>query len=100
MMELGADLKKANNDGWTPLSCAAANGHGDVVQMLVAGGAEIDKATNAGWTPLYRAAYMGKTEVVKVLLSLGADRTKAAKDGKTPLDVARNDEIRRMLQGE
>ena len=31
-------------------------------------------------------------------MSLGADKTKAAKNGNTPLDVAGNEEIKRMLQ--
>ena len=53
LMELRADIHKANDGGETPLYRAAYNGHADVVKMLVAGKADINQADNAGWTPLY-----------------------------------------------
>ena len=65
---------------------------------MVAGKADINQANNDGWTPLHGAACLGNGDVVKLLLSLGADKTKATNDGKTPLDVAGNEEIKRMLQ--
>ena len=46
------------------------------------------------------AAQRGKGDAVKVLLSLGADKTKADNDFKTPLDVADNEEIKRILKAE
>ena len=100
MMDLGADIHKADDDGVTPLHEAAGYRQADVVKMLVAGTADINVAENDGRTPLYWAASNGKGDVVKVLLSLGADKTKADNDFKTPLDVAGNEEIKRMLQAE
>ena len=52
MIEMGADMNKADNGGWTPLYGAARNGHVDVVEVLVANGADRKKATKRGKTPL------------------------------------------------
>jgi ankyrin repeat protein len=34
MIEAGADVNKATDDGWTPLSIAAWKGHTAIVQIL------------------------------------------------------------------
>ena len=72
----------------TPLSCAARNGHSDVVALLIAKGADVN--TKDAWhrTPLYHAAAAGATEVVRLLLSKGANvNAKDAMD-EMPLHVA------------
>ena len=38
----GADVAAPTDDGWTPLSCAAANGHLEVVKWLLQAKAEVD----------------------------------------------------------
>jgi len=35
-------VSKPNNTGWTPLWCAAANGHLDVIKLWIASGRELD----------------------------------------------------------
>ena len=44
LVEQGADIDKAKNDGATPLFIASQNGHVDVVRVLVEQGADINKA--------------------------------------------------------
>ena len=56
LIEGGADVNKADDDGWTPLYTAAANGHEAVVKALIEAGADVNKARDDGWTPLYIAA--------------------------------------------
>ena len=56
LIEAGADVNKARNDGWTPLYSAASKGHEAVVKALIEAGADVNKAENDGWTPLYIAA--------------------------------------------
>ena len=48
LVEQGADIDKARNDGATPLFIASQNGHVDVVSVLLEQGADIDKARNDG----------------------------------------------------
>ena len=56
LIERGADINKANNNGATPLYIASQEGHVEVVRVLVERGADINKAMNEGATPLYIAS--------------------------------------------
>lgn len=42
LLEKGADVAVANNNGWTPLKSAANEGHLDVAQLLLEKGANIN----------------------------------------------------------
>ena len=46
LVEAGAEVNKADNDGATPLWIAAHQGHEAVVRGLVEAGAEVNKADN------------------------------------------------------
>ncbi|GFG20511.1 hypothetical protein IFM5058_10654 [Aspergillus udagawae] len=67
-----AIIKLLHNDGWTPLVWAAANGHEEMVKLLLARGqADQDSKDNGGWTPLVWAAANGHEAIVKLLLATG-----------------------------
>ena len=72
----------------TALHLAAANGHQDVVCVLLESGAEKDKADNKGCTPIFIASANGHEEVVRFLLQMGADKDKATHRGRTPIFAA------------
>ena len=55
------------------LQVAAANGHTEVVEVLVSRGANIDHQTSSGWTALQQAAYHGHCSVATILLQAGSD---------------------------
>jgi ankyrin repeat protein len=74
--------------GTTPLLCAAAGGHADVVRQLLGAGADPDARDDAGFTSLHLAAAAGQTSVVKALLMSGATLEPTIGD-VTPLDLAR-----------
>jgi len=88
LLEKGADVAVATNDGLTPLHIASSNGHTEAVKALLEKGADITVTGNNGSSPLYLASSNGHVEVVKVLLEEGADAALVNKDGFTPQYIA------------
>jgi ankyrin repeat protein len=68
LLEAGADINKADNNGWTPLCIAAQNGNVEIVKLLLDSGANVNKATKDGLTALSLAANYGHETCVKLLL--------------------------------
>jgi hypothetical protein len=67
LVEAGAVIDKAVDDGCTPLCMASENGHLDMARLLVEAGADIDKARDTGGTPLFIASQKGHVEAVMPL---------------------------------
>ena len=86
----GADPSQAQGDGMTALHTAALEGHGDVVDVLLAAGAEVGATTRIGaYTPLHLASQAGHGAVVRSLLERGADANlSTTNSGATPLHLA------------
>jgi ankyrin repeat protein len=59
LLEKGVELESKEEHGWTPLSCAAMNGHETVVKLLLKKGAELESKDERGQTPLSKAAENG-----------------------------------------
>lgn len=71
MLAKGADASAMGpNSG--ALHCAAANGHRDIVKLLLENGANPDVADNQSYYPLHLAAAFKHLEIVKDLLAHGA----------------------------
>ena len=62
----------ADDEGWTPLHCAASAGRAGSVHALAGAGGSVDARTSTGRTPLHYAASKGHVDVAKVLLAAGA----------------------------
>jgi hypothetical protein len=63
-------------DDWTPLTLAAAEGHTDVVELLLDAGVHPDSQNRFGYLPVVLAATAGPqpyAEIVDLLLRHGAD---------------------------
>ena len=82
-LEFGADVKAADQDGYTALHMAAFTGAATIVRFLVDRGASVDARNTLGETPWSMAAGMGPAlryrgqhgsheSTAKLLLSLGA----------------------------
>jgi ankyrin repeat protein len=82
-----------DTNGLTPLHFAAANGHKDVAELLLANKAEVDAKSNAkttrGGTPLHLAAMNGREDVAALLLASKADVNASDHKGRTALDWAK-----------
>ena len=76
--------------GNSALHLCSANGHTDIVQVLLDHKAPIDSTNLSGSTPLHYASLTGNLDVVKVLIQKGAKPVIENKYGKTALDEAHN----------
>ena len=81
------DPDPKDNNGQTPLSWAAENGHEAVVKLLLATErVDLDSRDKYGWTPLSRAVWSGHEAVVELLLATErVDPDSRDNDGQTPL---------------
>jgi ankyrin repeat protein len=82
---------------------ASQNGHGAVVELLLARGADVDKATEFGATPLFIASQNGHAAVAELLLARGANfNSTLSGGGLTPLQIARErgrEDVARLIYG-
>ncbi len=74
-----------DGNGATPLHLAAARGHKDVAELLLAHGADVSAKNNVGDTPLELAAAKDHADVVELLLANNADVNAKNNYGQTPL---------------
>jgi ankyrin repeat protein len=72
----------------TPLHAASANGHLQVVQLLLTKNANANSCDDNGGTPLHTASRYGHLEIVKELLVHGVDVNQSNGEGLTPLHFA------------
>ncbi|MGE0616938.1 MAG: ankyrin repeat domain-containing protein [Bacteriovoracia bacterium] len=86
-------------DGRSALHLAAAYGHAELVEALLAYGARVDQPNRVHETPLYVAAERGEFESVQLLLQAGANADAATKYTKmTPLLAASEKGFARVAQ--
>jgi hypothetical protein len=77
---------------------AASMGNVRAVTHLLSMGVDVNACNNVnGWNSLHWAAKRGHVDVVRTLLLYGARKDIQTKKGETCADLAKNQEIRRML---
>jgi ankyrin repeat protein len=96
LIDKGAEV---NKKGWAPLHYAAANGHDDVVKLLIDNSAYLDAESPNGTTPLMMAARGNHITTMKVLLDAGADVRLKNQLGLTALDFAKQYHAKDATEG-
>jgi ankyrin repeat protein len=83
--ELGADVHKGDESGFSAVFVAINYGQMAVARFLINEfGADVNQGNRDGCTPLYKAALEGKVEVVLALVTeMGADVNQADHGGST-----------------
>ncbi len=97
LIQKGAFYYTKNKKGRTPLFSAALQGEVEAAEILLEKGDRVNRQDKLGDTPLHLAALKGKEKMVKFLLQNGADSSIKNKKDKTPADLAKNDEVTKLL---
>ncbi|MES2624724.1 MAG: ankyrin repeat domain-containing protein [Pseudomonadota bacterium] len=88
LLQAGANVNDAQNDGSTPLLWAVYQVDEALVTALLSREADPDQTNNFGASPLSEAARLANLNLVEQLLDAGADPDVANADGQTPLMLA------------
>ena len=88
LIQLGANLNKADINGRTALMLAASVGNKYFVQRVIDNYADIDQIDNFGWNALIFAVYYAHKSTAKELLASGIDVNSTTKAGQTALQIA------------
>lgn len=81
LLSLGADVRKRDKYGRTPLHNVAATGPVEYLRMLIDRGASVHAQDKLGCTALMLSAENGRPEAVECLLAAGADPAIVDTDG-------------------
>lgn len=102
LMKMGADSTiRGASDGLTALHIAAHRGHGKFVTMMLRYDVDWSDMGPDGLTPFHRAcmgADGGHTDAVFAFLDAGVPPDVPSKAGKQPIDMAGNENTRKLLQ--
>lgn len=85
----GTDPSSRDDDGLTPLHCAALDlvGRAGAARLLVDAGVDLDAVDRNGATALHMMATFGHDEAIRTMLAAGADPTIRDAEGSVPRDL-------------
>ncbi|TXG50931.1 hypothetical protein EZV62_023455 [Acer yangbiense] len=99
LVGVGADPKKTDYDGRSPLHIAASKGYEDTIHFLIEKGMDVNISDKLGNTPLFEAIKNGDDRVASSLVKAGASLTIDNAGGFLCTTVARRelDLLKRVL---
>ena len=97
LVDEGANVNYANNNGETAMHAAASRGHLHVIQYLRTKRANMNARTIQNWIPLHHAVRFGHAHVANYLLNSGAPLYMRTRTGQTVFDIAESNKDARML---
>lgn len=89
LLQAGADVNAADQEGETTLHKATQLGDVEMVRLLLTAGADVNARTKTGHTALTLASTWNFPECTAALLAAGADSQISTQDGRTALSIAR-----------
>jgi ankyrin repeat protein len=93
LVELGANIDRQDNNGWTALITAIAITQPSCVELLLALGADGGLGTNNDRAACYFAAHFRQFDPLCALVAAGGDLDQPNKEGETPRMVATNKNV-------
>ncbi len=94
----GAEINSHTDRDLTPLHWAIIKGKVKIAKFLIEKGADVKTRTKGGSTPLHAAVVRGYTEIARFLIQKGVDMNAKNHKGQTALDLAKSDEIKKLLR--
>ncbi|ACP21050.1 hypothetical protein Aasi_1784 [Candidatus Amoebophilus asiaticus 5a2] len=93
-------LNQPDINEYTPLYLAILHSHTEIAEELIKKlePAQLNKQNDQENTPLHKAVEKGNIKIAKQLIAKGADITIKNKKDQSPMDLAKLDEMRRILQ--
>lgn len=88
LLDKGADVRLAEDDGFSALHISAQAGHLGMSKLLLKAGAQLEARTSDGSTPLHLASQKGNLKVMRLLIEAGANVDSRLLTGATPLYLA------------
>ena len=89
LIDKGADVRRADNKGNTPLTaCASHRPDRDIVKLMLKEGADINARDERGNNVLYYVINKGDCELARYLIKKGADYNIVNNKGETPVGIA------------
>ena len=99
LLEAGADPNVRDSRGIAALTWAVIRDDVEAIEALLNAGADLNTKNHSDdRTALHDAAENGHVEVVEALLDAGIGPNVEDSEGLTALDLARNDEVARILR--